>query len=136
MSIDQDAITFILGVFAVGGTIFGIFSYFRKPQEQLEKDQILTNENIKDRATILSQKEIEGKAELLAKQVQWDKEAIARQFTEMQTGFYKLLELNQNHLHTIETKLDTHIQDNTVNNLEVAKILSRLETKQDLLIKK
>lgn len=34
MSITQEQLTFLIGILAVGGSLFGIMNYFRKPQEK------------------------------------------------------------------------------------------------------
>lgn len=98
-------------MFAIGllGVIFSVFSFFRKPQESLEKKQILVDENLKDKATILSQKEAEGKANVLAQQFQWEKEANEKKFNEFSSRLDAAMTLAQNHIHTVDTKVDTLI---------------------------
>jgi hypothetical protein len=104
--INPSNIMFALGIL---GVIFSVFFYFRKPQEKLEKKQIIAEENLKDKATILSQKEAEGKAQLLAQQVQWEKEANEKKFNEFSCRLDTAMTLAQNHIHTIDTKVDTLI---------------------------
>lgn len=58
-------ITFIIGLL---GVLFTVYNYFRKPQEDIEKVQAV------------SQKEVDGKSNLLAQQVQWEKEANEKKF--------------------------------------------------------
>jgi hypothetical protein len=47
-----------------------------------------------------------------------------------------VLNLRDNHLHTIETKLDNHISAQAVNELMVATKLGGIEAKLDMLINK
>ena len=125
-------------VFALGilGVIFSVYNYFRSPQELLERKQLVAEEDLKDKATILSQKEVENKAELLARQVQWDKDANAVKFKEMQDNFYLLLKQSDNHLHTIEENLNKHIVDNNSANLVNATNFTKIFTLIDERIPK
>jgi hypothetical protein len=98
-------------MFAIGllGVIFSVFFYFRKPQESLEKKQIIADEELKDKATILSQKEAEGKTNVLAQQFQWEKEANEKKFQEFSCRLDNSMTLAQNHIHTVDVKVDTLI---------------------------
>lgn len=109
-------ITNILFLITLGTVGFNVYLSLKKPQEKLEKDQIA------DKLTATN------KESALAQQVEWQKEATASRFKELQDSFYEILKVNQNHLHTLETKLDRHIDDNVNANLENAKTLSRIET--------
>lgn len=73
-------IVFTLGIL---GTIFTVFSYFRNPQIASEK-----------------------KDALLAQQVNWTAEATDRRFKDMQESFQALLLQSNNHIHTVDTKVD------------------------------
>jgi len=96
-------ITFALGIL---GIIFSVFNYFRKPQVDLEKNQAINDERDKSKATVLAQKEVEGKASLLAQQVKSDKEDNNRRFLELGEKIDKSMTLAQNHIHTVDTKVD------------------------------
>jgi hypothetical protein len=98
-------------MFAIGllGVIFSIFFYFKKPQENLEKKQIIAEEDLKDKATILQQKEAEGKANVLAQQFQWEKEANEKKFQEFSCRLDNSMTLAQNHIHTVDVKVDNLI---------------------------
>lgn len=87
-------ITFTLGILAI---IFSVYNYFHKPQEELEKNQSV------------SQKEVEGKALLLAQQVQWEKEANKKKFNEFGLRLDGAMAMAQNHIHTVDIKVDTLI---------------------------
>ncbi len=84
-------ITFALGVF---GIVFTIYNYFKTPQEEMDKRQTV------------SEKEIQGKAEILAQQLQWEKEANERRFKELTDGLNASRSLAENHIHTVDTKVD------------------------------
>lgn len=103
MQILASDITFAIGIL---GVIFTVYNYFKNPQIKIEKGQIKVAEDLKDKATILSQKEVENKAQLLAQQVQWEKEANEKRFAEMGIAIEKAMTLAQNHIHTVDTKVD------------------------------
>ena len=84
-------------MFGIGvlGAIFTVYNYFRNPQEDLEK-KVSVNE-----------KAVDGKAVLLAEQVKWEKEATEKRFEAMQVDIAASMTMAQNHIHTVETKVDT-----------------------------
>lgn len=84
-------ITFALGLLAI---IFSVYNYFRNPQEALDKREAL------------NQKDIDGRASLLAQQLQWEKEATEKRFVEMGIRITESMTLAQNHIHTVDTKVD------------------------------
>ena len=96
-------IVFILGIL---GMLFSIFNYFRSPQEDIEKKQIVAGKDLDTKATILAQKEAEGKASLLAQQVEWEKVANEKKFSEFSTRLDNAMTLAQNHIHTVDIKID------------------------------
>jgi hypothetical protein len=102
----SEIISLALGIIGIIGIIFTIYFKFANPQVALEKEQIKTEEDIKDRATILSQKEVETKAGLLAQQVQWEKESNEKKFTELLTRMDNAMTLAQNHTHSVDLKVD------------------------------
>src|SRR3990167_8450366 len=73
-------ITFGLGLI---GLVFTIYSYFKDPQVDGEK-----------------------KDALLAQQVQWTIEGNERRFKEIQEHFSGLLLQSNNHIHTVDVKVD------------------------------
>lgn len=87
VSLTMSAITFI-------GIIFMVYNNFHKPQEKLEKDQALDEQRL------------ESKANILAQQVQWEKEANEKKFSEMGVNLKEVMTLTQNHIHTLDTKID------------------------------
>lgn len=101
-----DIISLIIGILGIGGVIFTIYNSFKNPQIKIEKDQIKAEEDLKDKATILSQKEVENKAQLLAQQFQWEKEANEKKFCDMGISLKEAMTLAQNHIHTVDTKVD------------------------------
>lgn len=72
---------FVLGV---GGVIFGIFNYFKNPQIASDKQDAL-----------------------LAQSVANDRNSVDLRFKAMQDGFQALLLQSNNHIHTVDTKVDT-----------------------------
>jgi len=71
---------FVLGLL---GIMFGVYHYFKNPQVDADK-----------------------KDALLAQQVQWQIEGTERRFKEIQESFQSLLLQSNNHIHTVDTKVD------------------------------
>ena len=65
------------------GVIFGVYRYFRDPQVSSEKTDAL-----------------------LSQQVQWDRELTENRFKQMQDTIAASNTLAQNHIHTIDTKVE------------------------------
>ena len=78
--ITPNNIMFVLGIV---GVIFGVYHYFKNPQVAADK-----------------------KDALLAQQVQWQIEGTERRFKEIQDSFQSLLLQSNNHIHTVDTKVD------------------------------
>ncbi len=95
-------ITFVLSIM---GIIFGVFLYFKNPQTNSEKQDAL-----------------------LAQQVQWEKEANEKRFAELGARITESMTLAQNHIHTVDTKVDGLIGSVNAMNLEMTKAITRLET--------
>jgi len=95
-------ITFVLGLL---GVLFGIYHYFKNPQIDEEK-----------------------KAGLLAQQVQWEKESTANRFTEMGSSLKDATAMAQNHIHTVDVKVDNLISVVNDMNLKVTGEIARLTT--------
>lgn len=105
-------ITFALGLLAI---IFSIYTYFRNPQEALDKREAL------------NQKETDGKASLLAQQMQWEKELTEKRFTDMGLRITESMSLAQNHIHTVDTKVDDLAKRMTVMSNEVTRLATVIE---------
>lgn len=73
-------ITYILGLL---GVLFAVYHYFKNPQIAGDK-----------------------KDALLAQKVQWQNEAIEKRFKDMQDNFNALLLQSNNHIHTVDVKVD------------------------------
>ena len=95
-------------VFGIGilGTIFAVYFHFKKPQEDSEIKQVITDKDLSTKATILAQKEVENKATLLAQQVEWEKIANEKKFTEFNLRLNDSMLLAANHIHTVDIKVD------------------------------
>lgn len=131
--LNQNNILFIITILSV---LFGIFSYFHVPQEALAKKQALIDEKMSNNATLLSQQEIDNKAGILAKQFQWEKESNERRFKEMNEAMTKALGLAQNHIHTLDTKVDSLTASVNSMNLSITKELAELATTVKVCFKK
>jgi len=95
-----------LAIFGVIGSIFGVYTHFKNPQIDMDKKQALNDERDKNKATVLDQKAVETKAELLAQQFKSEKEDNNRRFSELGERLDKSMTLAQNHIHTVDTKVD------------------------------
>lgn len=107
-------IMFVLGLL---GILFGIYTHFHKPQEDNEINKVVTEKDLGTKATILAQKEAEGKAQLLAQQVQTEKEFNSKKFIEISERFV-----------TTDRKIDTLIETVNEMNLSLSKELMRIGT--------
>ena len=81
----------MITIFSIG---VNVFLYFRTPQESLDKRQALTD------------KEVDNKANVLAQQLQWEKESNIEKFKDMGDRLNTAMTLAQNHIHTVDTKVD------------------------------
>jgi len=104
------ALTFI-------GVIFSIYLHMKKPAEDLEHKQIVADEVLGTKATVLAQKEAEGKAQLLAQQVATEKEFNSKKFIEIGERFN-----NTDH------KIEDLISSVNNMNLNLSKELMRIGT--------
>jgi len=117
-------ITFALGII---GMIFGIYRYFKDPQIDIDKKQALNDERDKNKATILDQKAVENKAELLAQQFSIERESNNRRFTELGERIDKSMTLAQNHIHTVDTKVDGLTKSVNEMSNEITKLATIIE---------
>jgi hypothetical protein len=107
----------ILFVTTVLGVIFSIYLYFRKPQEEIELKQAVSEKDLSTKATILAQKELETKALVLAEQAKSKNEENERRFLDMGVRLDTAMTTAQNHIHTVDTKVDKLIESvNTMAN--------------------
>lgn len=97
--ITQEHISIIIQVSTLIGMVFGVYLYFRRPQEKSE--------------------------------------TIDAVFEVRMGVFEKMLcNLRDNHLHTLQTKLEDHISNQYKSDIENAKQHEQIITKLDFLIKK
>jgi len=116
-------------MFGIGiiGTIFTVYNYFRNPQIKNEEEHIRTEEQIKDKASLLSQKEVENKAGVLAEQFKWFMEANQQKFAEMGTRLDNAFTLASNHTHTVDVKVDKLVEVVTMMGNEITKLSTIIE---------
>jgi hypothetical protein len=72
----------------------------------LELKQAVVDKEMDSKASILAQKEMENKANLLAQQVEAEKCANEKRFAEFANRLDQAFALAQNHIHTVDTKVD------------------------------
>lgn len=95
-------ITFIIGILAI---IFSVYNYFRNPQIKSEKTDAL-----------------------LSQRMQWEKEASDKQFGAMGLRIDTAMTTAQNHIHTVDVKVDGLMKDVSEMNVAITKELTRLST--------
>ena len=87
-------LNYILGFTTLFSVTVAVYNSLRNPQTKLDKEQAV------------AEKEMNSKAEILAQQVQWEKEANEKKFSDLQINIKDALTLAQNHTHTIDVKVD------------------------------
>ena len=99
--------------------LFNVYQYFKKPQIDIEKK------------VAVSESEVNGKAQILAQQLQWEKESNERRFKEMADHSTTVNTLAQNHISHVDAKVDvlTNLVSTMNNNL--SKEIAILSTKID-----
>lgn len=95
---------------AIIGMIFSIYLYFKTPQERLDKKQAIIEKDVQDKASILAQ------------QLQWEKESMERRFKELNDHMCAANALAQNHIHSIDIKVDNLTAMINTMNVEVGKL--------------
>ena len=121
-SLDSATLSFILAIAGGIGMLFTAYNVFHKPQDILEKQQIISEQEIDGKASVLAQKEMESKATLLAQQVQWEREANDKKFVELSMRISESITMAQNHLHTVDVKIDGLLQMIGSLNVEITKL--------------
>jgi hypothetical protein len=109
-SINANDIGFIIGIIGIISVLFAIYNKFRKPQEDIETKQAVAEKDIANKATILAQKELETKALVLAEQVKSKNEENERRFLDMGVRLDTAMTTAQNHIHTVDIKVDKLIE--------------------------
>lgn len=92
---------FVLGI---AGVIFGIYQYFRNPQISEDK-----------------------KLALLAQEVKYTAASVEERFILMQKNFESLLLQSNNHIHTVDTKVDALATDMTQMSREIVRLATIIE---------
>lgn len=122
-----DIVSLIGSGIAFIGTIFLIWQKIQTPQIKNEEEHIRTEEQIKDKASILSQKEVENKAGVLEKQFQWYMESNNQKFMDMGKRLDDAFLLAANHTNTVDTKVTELIKTTTTLGLTVEKLSTIIE---------
>ena len=98
MTLDATNVSYLLSIAALITIIFTVYNHFQNPQNALDKREALND------------KETESRAALLAQQLQWEKESNASKFAELGLRITEAMTLAQNHIHTVDTKVDRLIE--------------------------
>jgi predicted Holliday junction resolvase-like endonuclease len=106
INITQETLTFVLGIVAIISIIINVYNFIRKPQE---------------------------KGAIIDARFEEKFKSIDEKF---KTVSETIVNLRDNHIHTIDEKLDKHIEQNHNDCLEQAKQMTRIETLLEQIIKK
>lgn len=112
----QLIIQITIGILVILGYVFFIYNYFRNPQENLDKKQALDKE------------ESAGRDKLFERRMDWEKEANDKKFTEFGARLTDSMSLAQNHIHTVDVKVDNLIGSVNTMNLQLTNEITRLRT--------
>lgn len=94
-------ILFVLGLL---GTLFSVYNYFRNPQIKSETADALIEQKLK-----------------------YINEANDTRFKTMQDSISSITAQTQNHIHTIDTKVDTLVKSMNETNIRVAKLTTIID---------
>ena len=94
-------ITFIIGLM---GVIFGVYIYFRDPQIKSDKADAL-----------------------FAQKMNWMTEGTERRFKDIQDNFNGLLLQSNNHIHTVDVKVDKIVENMVIMSNEITKLATIIE---------
>lgn len=122
-----DIISLIGSGIAFIGTIILVYNRFLTPQIKNEEEHIRTEEQIKDKASILSQKEVENKAGVLAEQFKWFMETNNQKFMDMGKRLDDAFLLAANHTNTVDTKVTELVKTTNTLALTVEKLSTIIE---------
>jgi len=124
----MDYLSIFTSVATVLAIIFGVFFFFRNPQIKLDRSLALADKELDSKATVLAQKELENKANVLAEQVKNKDVENERRFSELNKNTTDALAMAQNHIHTVDTKVDGLANTITQMNLSLTNELTKLGT--------
>jgi hypothetical protein len=99
-----------VGITEIIGAVFMAVNYFKNPQIQLDKKQAI------------DKTEEEGKAAILVQRVQWEKEANEKKFAEMGYRLDTAMTTAQNHIHTVDIKVDALITNINIMSNEITRL--------------
>jgi len=122
-----EIISLIISLLTLLGIIFAAYFYFKNPQDRLEKKQLINEERDKGKATVVEQKEVEGKAAILAKQFEWFMDVNNKKFEDMGKRLDEAFLLASNHTNTVDTKVDKLIQSSNLMSNEITRMATIIE---------
>lgn len=118
----SETLNYILAIIAIGSVLFTVYNYFRKPQEEIETRQAVTDKEISNKATLLAQQEVENKAEILAQQFQWEREASEKKFIDFGKRLDDAFLLASNHTNSVDVKVDKLISSVNLMSNEITRL--------------
>jgi len=116
MQLTAENLNYILMIITLISVAFTIWSKVKSPQDKLDKQVAVDRE------------EVEGKAQVLAQRVQWEKELTEKRFGEFGKRLDDAFALAQNHTHSVDVKADLLIKTTNEWHLQISNKLTKLET--------
>lgn len=110
--ISPEIITVVILIFSV---VFTVFLYFRKPQEQLDKQQALNKEEEKNRAA------------LLTRELELERTSNERRFKEGAEALTASQLLATNHINHVDAKVDVIIKGQGQMAIDIAKLFTIID---------
>jgi len=123
----MDIVSLIASAISFIGILFIVYNYFKNPQIKNEEEHIRTEEQIKDKASLLSQKEVENKAGVLEKQFEWYMKANDIKFADMGKRLDDAFLLAANHTNTVDTKVTELVKSVNIMGNEITKLSTIIE---------
>ena len=123
----MDIVSLIASGISFIGILFIVYNYFKNPQIKNEEEHIRTEEQIKDKASLLSQKEVENKAGVLEKQFDWYMKANDQKFADMGKRLDDAFLLAANHTNTVDTKVTELVKSVNIMGNEITKLSTIIE---------
>lgn len=96
--------------------IFGIFLYFRNPQEALDKQQDLDKQDV------------DSKLKLFDERFSWNREDNEKKFKDISDRMDRAMTIAENHTHTVDVKVDTLIGSVNAMNIQLTNAITELRT--------
>jgi hypothetical protein len=107
--------------------LFLAYNYLKNPQTRIEKKQAIDNEKEQGKVAILNA-QLDWQKETAAQQLREVKDDSERRFKDVNDKLTEVLRISQNHIHTVEVKVDALSNGVNEMNLSLSKDMAILQT--------